>query len=212
MVAAVISPPEGGSYTQTSRTEHTSFPGVVEEDKTYYTLSAIPAEGYRFLRWEWTEVTTINGSSQTQSRQDADPETTMNEWTDTWVDGLVDTKRITDLRLYFAGNGVIITVNALPVAAHSNRGSAEPPSQQATVPSGGSATFTVTANPASGFTFLGWKRGSAFVSRARVYTFTESATASKTVTLYAYFGNGKIIYASGGRIVFGSNGQPVFSG
>ena len=146
------------TYTITPTGGGTAAPAGSYDYGTQVAITATPATGYNFSTW------TVNGNNYSQ-----------NPLTVT----MIENKAITAA---FVKKTYVIAVNAQYRVAES--GDYTTGTTGGTVTGGGTfehgASKTVTASPATGYSFVGWYEGSTQVSTSAAYTFT--VTSARTLT------------------------------
>ena len=187
-----------------------------------YEFTAVPAAGWRFVRWEYSSrQQSYSSSSGTGSW------TTWSAWSsfstsatasrefiiasaysyELWGNGGVNYEH--EVRAVFAAQSYTVAV----------RVSSSSPSNSGTVSGGGifsaGASCTVTATANAGYTFKKWTTSdgaqAAAVSTSNSYTFTVNGN----VTLYAHFKpapTGLLLHGSSNTLLHGSSGSLLFDG
>jgi hypothetical protein len=172
-----------------------------------YTLSASAASGWRFVKFTWSKVRrTASGTTPT-----GDYESSANP--STAADGVAEARVYGD-KTYWQENlleNIVAHFEQAPVTYTIT--TAVTPAGSGTAAGGGTfnsgASCTLTATPASGYSFVRWEKNGAQVSANASYTFTVSESATYTAVFESAIPLVHIVvttFKSAGRVTL--NGVP----
>ena len=192
------------------------------QSQTFYKLSASAANGWRFSHFEWTRVTSGNGTTS-RNYSSSDNPCTSNNLYDGFLDwgpvyeavGFEDeTTTVTYCRAVFAEVATYgdITVTTAPDPAAG--GTTSPLSETHQYVGSPLTTFTLTATANAGYRFLQWKLNGVQVGTVSPLTVTHYfASSPQTVNYIAEFlPTGLILHGSSGAILHGSSGAILHGG
>ena len=192
------------------------------QSQTFYKLSASAAVGWRFDHFEWTRVTSGNGTT-TRNYSFYDNPCTSNNLYEGFLDwgseyeaiGFQDeTTTVTYCRAVFdevaTYGDITVETSADPVAG----GTTTPISETHQYAGSPSTTFTLTATPNAGYRFWRWELDDAAVGFSQTLTVTHYFTASPQTFHYVarFLPSSAILYGASGAILYGASGAIVHGG
>lgn len=189
---------------------------------TYYKLTASAVAGWRFDHFEWTRVTSGNGTT-TRNYSSYDNPCTSNNLYEGFLDwgseyeaiGFQDeSTTITYCRAVFVEDAtygdITVTTSADPAAG----GTTTPTTETHQYSGSSTTTFTLTATPNAGYRFWRWELDGAAAGSVSPMTVTHYFTTSAQTFHYVakFLPSSAILYGSSGAILHGSSGGILHGG